>query len=633
MGLFKKLKKAFKKAVDVVVGAVTGIISGIGKIFQPFGFSPDIPDYGFDEQGGTQADAIQGVLLNKDSAIAHVPVVYGTRMVGGIRVFVSTNGSTNQYLYVALVLAEGQVNAATQLLIDDNTVTISSLDHGVERTCTTGRHKDRLKAQFFDGRDDQTVSSLLQEAPNWTSNHRLRGLAYIALRFEWKKIETQTDAENNPFGGGVPNVRVKLEGKKVYDATTLTADSTTAHDTAYADEPTTFTDNPVSCLLDYLRNPRFGKNLPTTAFAFDTWKTAADLCNQNVNFGTGTEKAFTCDAVLDTAQTLMNNTKIQLAGFRGIMPFTQGKYRLLIEHGGDDSDITATPASPSTVFTVDNDTIVGGMTLVGEDKENKVNRCVVTYVDPDADFQPNQVIFPAAGSSDDTAFLAADNGIRLEKSITLPTVTSRVQALQYAEVFLKRSRASKQVSFQTTIATSNVTVGDLVQVVNEHLSLSQIFRISEIVVTEQGQIAINAFEHQSGTYAVNAKTADITRPTISLPDPALITAPTNLTCTSGSAQNLTGTDTTGYFNTPSLSTVRRIKVAWTASTDPFVTEYRIQFKLSSASDFTEAGTTNLTEFFLAPVTLAAPYDVRVAARNELDNQSSFATVSNHTVSA
>ena len=153
------------------------------------------------------------------------------------------------------------------------------------------------------------------------------------------------------------------------------------------------------------------------------------------------------------------------------------------------------------------------------------------------------------------------------------------------------------------------------------------------MVTEQGQIAINAFEHQSGTYAVNAKTADITRPTISLPDPALITAPTNLTCTSGSAQNLTGTDTTGYFNTPSLSTVRRIKVAWTASTDPFVTEYRIQFKLSSASDFTEAGTTNLTEFFLAPVTLAAPYDVRVAARNELDNQSSFATVSNHTVSA
>ena len=128
--------------------------------------------------------AIQGVLINKDSAIANIPIIYGTRMVGGVRVFVSTNGTNNKYLYVALVLSEGPINGVTQLLIDDNVITISSLDHGVLRTCSSGKHDDRLKVQFFDGRDDQVSSSLLEEAPNWTSNHRLRGLAYLALRFE-----------------------------------------------------------------------------------------------------------------------------------------------------------------------------------------------------------------------------------------------------------------------------------------------------------------------------------------------------------------------------------------------------------------------------------------------------------------
>ena len=60
------------------------------------------------------------------SAIANIPVVYGTRMIGGVRVFVSTNGTNNKYLYVAQVLAEGQINALSSILIDDNVVPLSS---------------------------------------------------------------------------------------------------------------------------------------------------------------------------------------------------------------------------------------------------------------------------------------------------------------------------------------------------------------------------------------------------------------------------------------------------------------------------------------------------------------------------
>lgn len=271
--------------------------------------------------------------------------------------------------------------------------------------------------------------------------------------------------------------------------------------------------------------------------------------------------------------------------------------------------------------------------MEGESKTNKVNRTIVTYVDPDADFQPNQAVFPEAGSSTDTTFLNEDNNVRLEKTITMPTVTSREQALQFAEVFTKRSRTSKTISFATTIATSNVTVGDLIKVTNEHIALDGIFRISDIAVDVDGTVQIDAVEHQASTYAIAAKGADITRPTISLPNPDQVIAPTNLTLTSGAAQNLTGTDTSGYFADASVTTVRRLKVSWTASTDVFVSEYLIQFKINGTSTYATAGVTNQTSFFIAPVGLGSAIDVRVAARNELNNQSPFVEVLNHTIVA
>jgi hypothetical protein len=74
-------------------------------------------------------------------------------------------------------------------------------------------------------------------------------------------------------------------------------------------------------------------------------------------------------------------------------------------------------------------------------------------------------------------------------------------------------------------------------------------------------------------------------------------------------------------------------VSWVASTDPYVTEYIIQFKLSADSDWNTAGITTATEFFIAPVILGSSYDVRVASRNELDRRSNFTTVTGHTVSS
>lgn len=781
-----------KSIVKVVSKVITSVVSVFSS---PFGTSFDAPDVNVNDAYG-----IQGVLVNKDSAISNIPIVYGTRMVGGTRVFVSTNGTNNQYLYVAVVLSEGQCNGYSSLLIDDTTVPLSSYAHGVQATPSSGNFQNKLVVQFFDGRDNQVSSSLLQEAPGWTSNHKLSGLCYVALRYEWLPPNpTQEQVDNNPYSGNIPTVKLLLQGKKIYDATagysaptvgTITSttgtwndllaedtfvyqninrtdevgdylyptlanqytdnivfftlnitadviiksgatlelrnplvfdgqavskkaayiekwngsswtsvnsmslnfyvnsgrnqdglDPTTRrireetltlnlssgdyrvrfarnqidnfnnqyytanfsgsvqivipeitgdHTTAYADESVTFSNNPVNVLLDYLRNPRYGKGLDNDAFNWSSFYNAATLCDQVVNYTDSTTgKAFTCDAVIDTSSSLMDNVKTILQGFRGILPYQQGQYQLKIEHGGDDTDINGTPTAPPVVYTFTNDDIVGGVSIQGENKESKLNRCRVTYVDPDSDYQPNEVIWPEDGSSEDTAYLGQD-AVRLEKNITLNTVAHREQAIQYAEVYVKRTRSGKVLTFSTTIAAANVSVGDLIRVINEKIGLDGYFRVLELKISATGDIVITAYEHQSTIYGFIAKAYDIVRPTINLPDPLQVDPITGLSLASGSAYNFV-TNNSGYLVTD--STVVRLYVSWTASADPYADRYVIQYKLSSDSVWTTVSTTVNTEFYINGVVVGQNYDVRVAVLNSLQRRSDWVTVSGHTISA
>lgn len=752
--------KIFKSVIDFVTGIVSVFKS-------PFGANFSSPDF-----NSTSSDNIQGILINKDSAIANIPVVYGTRMIGGIRVYVSTKSSSpasNEFLYVAFVLSEGQCEGYTSLLIDDVVVPLNSYAHGVETTAFSGAYstENRLSVQFFDGRDDQVASTLLKDSSaNWTNDHRLRGVCYIACKFRWKKVETNDDANNNPYSG-LPSIKVILQGKKIMNivsalspptygaivtkpsswtkptdqrvyispgvgflpaggytvtfttssassqvhldyaltqtgaeasvaltvstAITVTNTSTSAvvasitrgpssanapnpltmniseivsvptgsysvtftttttsgsasasvfsmalaiegaaavvNVVPYADAAVSFNNNPVNVLVDYMRNPRYGKDLSNDVFDWDSFLTAARLCDQVVTYTASTTgKAFTCDAVIDTGASLMDNIKSILAGFRGMLPYQQGKFVCKIEHGGDDTDITATPANPVVVFTATNDTIVGGVTIDGDSKQTRINRCRVTYVDPSADYQPNEVIYPDEDSADDIAFMAAD-GVRLEKNITIGTVANREQALQYAEVFVKRSRNAKIISFATSLAGANVTVGDLVRVVNPIIGLDGVFRVSDVRINAEGDIEITGYEHQSSAYAIQAKATDIVRPTLSLPNPLLVVAPTAVTVQSGAAFNID--NGAGYLAADSAS--RRLFVSWTASTDPFVRDYVVQFKKSTDADYVTYAVITTTEIYIQPVTVGAIYNVRVAARNELDRRSNFATATAHTV--
>ena len=83
----KFISNIFEDVIDVVVDVVEDVIGWLVPM-------PDIPDF---SQNIADQNA-RGVLVNKFNANAHIPIVYGTRKVGGNVVFLETSGTDNQYL-------------------------------------------------------------------------------------------------------------------------------------------------------------------------------------------------------------------------------------------------------------------------------------------------------------------------------------------------------------------------------------------------------------------------------------------------------------------------------------------------------------------------------------------------------
>ena len=172
--------------VEVVVDIVEDVIGWLNPI-------PEIPDFG-DNIADQNA---KGVLVNKFSANSHIPVVYGTRKVGGNVVFLETSGTDNEFLYMAIILSEGEIEDITKIFVNDNEVTFDGDIADNTQRSVASSDANYFKAPDDDssaeslitiephyGTDSQTASSLLSGLSSWTSNHRLRGLAYIALKFK-----------------------------------------------------------------------------------------------------------------------------------------------------------------------------------------------------------------------------------------------------------------------------------------------------------------------------------------------------------------------------------------------------------------------------------------------------------------
>ena len=553
------------------------IQEAVQKVVSWFIDIPEVPDL-------PQVEEIRGTLVNKQSNNAQIPVVYGERLLGGTRVFVETSGTDNTYLYMALVLCEGEINAITEIQVNDDAVTFSgSFANGTEITSNDSKYGTTVKAQPFYGTDGQSASSLLSTLTNWGSNHKLSGICYVAFRFEW-------DSDKYT---GIPNIKVKVQGKKI-----STFDGSSNETTGQ------YSTNPAFVLLDFLRNERYGKGIPLSEIDIPSFYAASQIADTTVTYYTGTTgKLFECNAVLNTNKKILDNVKTLLRGMRGLMPYVQGNYKLIIENTG------------TAAFTLNEDNIIGGIKVESERKDQKYNRVLVNYVNPEKNYQADTIVY----DTDHETLKTADGGFLQEGNVTLDTINSPYQAHEFGKIILQRSRNNLKLGLNANYESLDLAIGDIVNVTSTILGMTnKPFRVSGMTLNSNFTTSLSLQEHQDAWYTFTTIAEQNIIGDTNFPDPFTIEAP-----------SIEHTDE--LISLFDGSVVSKLTVT-VNSNDQFVNEYEVQIKPQSDTNFITIGRSTNKVFEKYPVIEGLTYDIRARAINSLGVSSAY-TTSQHEINS
>jgi hypothetical protein len=428
-------------AVDFIEDVVDTAIDAVAEVGEfLFGWLiPDIPDMP-DFEAMLQGD---GIMVNKRNSNDSLPVIYGTRRIGGNTVWLATT-SDNQYLYVVVALCEGQIARMTELYLDDqlyatytgsdssygtlNVVRSSSnlttptptvaptntsnlsieTDHPMYQAVETidDVDTDIFPTEFaiFNGTDSGYDYDIFQGADSpaslgWDSSHLGKGICHAMFRFKYN-----ADAFNS-----IPKINFVIRGKLV---------NTNLSGSTYA-----YSANPVYALYDYLTSTRYGKGLSASDINTSAFTTAAGVCNTSITPFTGasTESLFEVHTALGNKTKIIDNVKKLLSSMRGFFTFSGGLYTIKIEGTG------------SSVLSITEDMILGGINVIGENKAKKYNRVIARFDNEEKNYLPDEAIYPPSDETNVGAdfkyatMLANDNDEELHFEMSLPCTTSPYQ--------------------------------------------------------------------------------------------------------------------------------------------------------------------------------------------------------------
>jgi len=507
MGLFSKIWKAVTKPFKKIISWLVP--------------SPDLPE-------------AQAVTVEKQGSDHPIPIVYGTRRIGGIKVHKyvtdAAGGAKNEFLHLIIVFCEGPIQAITELFFDG----VSETD---SRWNKSGGGK-WFTVQRCLGADDQ--AALSTGIPNWTSEHRLRGLAYIHLRLQMD--------ESQSIWRGEPEVTALIQGRKIFDPRTNT---------------TAYSENLPLQLLDYLTNTRYGKGMPSGRLPVASFISSAnwadDLITSTVTLNDVTSSVtharITGNLVIDTGRPVFSNVKQLLSGMRGLLPVGSGIMRLDCEREG--APVFFFGHHKSTALNYAN--ITGPVKSRSGRKNERYNRVIVRFPNKATSYERDEVCFPAATDPLFAQWLAEDNGVLLEQSFEFDTITNKAEAYQMAEIVAKRSRSRTECSFSASPLAILCEPGDIVGVTDDTRGWdAKPFRIEQVKLREDADVELELVEHQDAIYPWSGVAYSERTLGTNLGDPTAISAPTALAIT------------------PDLTYATGGFVTWSAENDAFIRHYRIQ---------------------------------------------------------
>jgi len=341
-------------------------------------------------------------------------IVYGENKISGMNVIPAiVTGSKGEYLHQVLALVGHEVNAINTVYFNDEALTLDGSGN-----VTSSSFAGKASVRKYTGTSTQTVDSILNAAiTEWDSDHRGRGIAYLALQYTF---------DQEVYRNGKPDVTCIVQGKKCYDPRLDTSPGANPTNATYA----AYTTNPALCLADYLM-ASYGLSEDGTRVDWASVVTAANICDENVAIpGSTTQKRYTCNLVLEATAEFENNIQALTQAMMGACYYSGGKWRM------------AAGAWSSSAFSITEDDIIGQVTVQtaqSRKREGYYNAVRGQFVDKDRNYQPVE-FEPILNST-----YEAEDGERIYTEVAFPACNNQYEAQRNAIILSRQSRRQKTV--------------------------------------------------------------------------------------------------------------------------------------------------------------------------------------------
>jgi hypothetical protein len=445
--------------------------------------------------------------------------VYGEMVVNGHLIFQETAGTDNKDLYRVVYLGEGPINAATEIYFNEVEQTLSGDLDGAGASISSGSYSGYGTFRVGVNGNSGSSSSVVNLTANtsWTSNHKMTGNSWLA----YKLVHN-----NEVWTQGIPQVRVKVQGRKIYDPRLDGGGVGGGSGSHRYDDDTTwaFSNNSALCILDFLLN---GMSVDPSDIDMAAMRAAADICDENVNIqlangSNSTQARYTTNGVSFLNDEVIATLEQLLVPCHGTLVEEAGVLRLLVPKD-----------SSSVVVGLTEDDIVSELNInINSEVAGRINKVSGTFTDKDSDFQ--QTDFSPISS----ASLIASDGREHLQQIDLTMITDEARAQRLASIVLKENSLTNTIELVLKPKFSYLKVMDVVTVTFEPEKLANVgtdsivttatkWRIASYQLTPQGAVKVSLEEYADSSYTWNTADHDyLTRTALADSFIDTITAPT-----------------------------------------------------------------------------------------------------------
>ena len=504
-------------------------------------------------------------------------IIYGKMRVGGARIYDEATGTNNKYLHRIIAVAGHEIQSFDEIYVNDELITLD----GDGEVTSPAKYVNKIRIKLHLGASDQTADTfLISESVHWTTQHRLRGIAYMYVRLAF-------DAD--VFPNGIPEITTTISGKKVYNP----SNSTTA-----------WSDNPALCLRDYLTSTygiaEEAANIDDTLVI-----AAANVCDQT-NTDAGTTR-YTCNGAFTTASTPYDMINSLLTSMDGSLWYAQGSWRMKPAYW------------TAPVLDLNEDDLRSSISVsTRHSRRNNFNTVKGTFRGLESNWQTTD--YPQVTNA---AFVAADNGQESVADIDLPFTDNSIEARRIALISLERNRQQLTVNASFGIKTLQVQVGDNIRLTNSRFGWSN----KEFEVVSWSFGLTDGLDLQ--TQMTLRETSESVYDEV---DDGVVYERDNTTLLSPFVVPTVGISVTAVIQV-SNQKVSNIAVATVTSGRSEAIDYvEVEYKLSSDSTFSSFGQGLLGEFRVRDLEVS-DYDFRARAINTFGIKGEFTTLTDVEINA